>query len=69
VTSGRTSAACFLDSSISSYEDRSPEQNGGRCFYQPEYLIALVEGCGWKKAGSAVTEGPIIGDSFVFRPV
>jgi SAM-dependent methyltransferase len=60
---------CFLDSSISQYEDRSPEQNGGRCFYQPDYLIALVEGCGWKKVGSAVAEGPIIGDSFVFRPV
>lgn len=34
---------CFLDESITDYEDRSPERNGGRCFYNPGFLTELVE--------------------------
>jgi len=59
---------CFLDDSIPDFADCSPEQNGGRCFYNPEYLTELVESCGWQFVVQAPSEGPIIGDSFVFRP-
>jgi SAM-dependent methyltransferase len=59
---------CFLDASIADYEDRSPERNGGRCFYQPDFLTALVERCGWRVVSRAPGQGPLIGDSFVGRP-
>jgi SAM-dependent methyltransferase len=59
---------CFLDENIDSFEDRSPEQNGGFCFFNPAVLVPLVEDCGWRMASRAPGEGPIIGDSFVFRP-
>ena len=60
---------CFLDNSIATFEDRSPERNGGRCFYNPTFLTQLVESCGWRLVNQAPSEGPIIGDSFVFRGV
>lgn len=66
--SGSLFFTCFLDTRIADYEDRSPERNGGRCYYQPAFLTALVEHCGWKLVGRGDAEGPIIGDFFVFRP-
>ena len=60
---------CFLDQSIATFEDRSPERNGGRCFYNPRFLTELVELCGWRQVSSAPSEGPLIGDSFVYKPV
>jgi len=59
---------CFLDESIADFEDRSPRRNGGRCFYNPEFLTTLVEGCGWRLEARAPGDGPLIGDSFVGRP-
>jgi len=59
---------CFLDESIAGFEDRSPQRNGGRCFYHPDLLVPLVEGCGWRLVSRAPGEGPLIGDSFVGRP-
>jgi 2-polyprenyl-3-methyl-5-hydroxy-6-metoxy-1,4-benzoquinol methylase len=59
---------CFLDDTIETFADRSPERNLGRCFYNPAFLVALVEACGWRFVDRAPSEGPLIGDSFVFRP-
>lgn len=59
---------CFLDTSIAEFEDRSPQRNGGRCFYHPEFLTSLVQRCGWQVVARAPGAGPIIGDSFVGRP-
>jgi SAM-dependent methyltransferase len=58
---------CFLDETIPAFEDRSAEKNGERVFYNPAFLEELVESCGWRKVSRAPGEGPIIGDSFVFR--
>jgi SAM-dependent methyltransferase len=58
---------CFLDEKISTFEDRSPERNGGRCFYNPKFLTELVERCGWRQITSAPSEGPLIGDAFVYQ--
>jgi SAM-dependent methyltransferase len=58
---------CFLDEAISTFEDRSPERNGGRCFYSPGFLTQLVESCGWREVGRAPGAGPLIGDSFVYQ--
>jgi SAM-dependent methyltransferase len=60
---------CFLDQSIATFEDRSPERNGGRCFYNPSFLTELVELCGWRQVRSAPSEGPLIANSFVYKPV
>jgi SAM-dependent methyltransferase len=60
--------SCFLDPAIAEFEDRSPARNGGRCFYHPGYLRQLVESCGWQEVSSAGSAGPLIGDSFVYRP-
>jgi SAM-dependent methyltransferase len=59
---------CFLDEAIPSFEDRSPERNGGRCVYNPGFLRDLVERCGWRFVSGAPAEPPLIGDSFVYRP-
>ncbi len=59
---------CFLDDRIERFEDRSPERNGGFCVFNRQFLVSLVEDCGWRHVSSAPGEGPIIGDSFVFRP-
>jgi SAM-dependent methyltransferase len=59
---------CFIDDAIATFEDRSPERNGGFCFYNSAFLTKLVESCGWLCLDRAPREGPIIGDSFVFRP-
>jgi SAM-dependent methyltransferase len=56
---------CFLDEGIASFEDRSPERNGGRCVYNPDFLTRLIEGCGWRVVRSAPPEAPLIGHSFV----
>jgi len=66
--SGHLFFTCFLDDSIASFEDRSPELNGGRCFYNPTFLTDLVERCGWRQVTQAPAEPPLIGDSFVYRP-
>ena len=60
---------CFLDDSINTFEDRSQERNGGICFYNQDFLNELVESCGWRQVGSAPSEGPLIGQSFLYRPV
>jgi SAM-dependent methyltransferase len=58
---------CFLDDAIPSFEDRSAEQNGGRCFYNTSFLKDLVESRGWREVNRAPGVNPLIGDSFVFR--
>jgi SAM-dependent methyltransferase len=58
---------CFLDETISAFEDRSPQHDGGRCFYNPALLTEIVKSCGWRQVGSAPGEGPLIGDSFVYQ--
>ena len=57
---------CFLDDSISEYEDRSADQNRGRCFYNSGFLTELVQTTGWRLIAKAPPNGPLIGDSFVF---
>lgn len=59
---------CFLDDSLATFEDRSPERNGGKVFYSPDYLTQLVASCGWRLAGMAPSVGPLVGQSYVFRP-
>lgn len=65
---GRLFFTCFLDPQVSTFEDRSPERNGGRCVYGPDYLTSLVERCGWSVLSTAPAEAPLIGDSFLLRP-
>jgi SAM-dependent methyltransferase len=65
---GRLFFTCFLDPQVSTFEDRSQERNGGRCFYGPDYLTSLVERCGWKVLSTAPAEAPLIGDSFLLGP-
>jgi len=67
-TTGHLFFTCFLDENIESFEDRSPDRNGGKCFYNPAFLAALVEGCGWREVSRSSGDGPLIGDHFVFRP-
>ncbi len=59
--------SCFLDDSVGTFADLSPNRDGGRCFYDPDLLTRLVESCGWRHAGSAPSVGPLIGQSFVYR--
>lgn len=66
--SGHLFFTCFLDEAISAFEDRSPGRDGGRCYYNPAYLTELVESCGWRQVCSAPSLGPLVGDSFVYRP-
>lgn len=67
---GRLFFTCFLDESIASFEDRSPEGlKGERCYYNPAFLTELIEQNGWVVVGRAPREAPLIGDSFVCRPV
>lgn len=66
---GRLFFTCFLDDAIETFADRSPERNGGRCFYNRRFLTELVEASGWRVTGSAPAEGPLIADSFVCAPV
>lgn len=66
---GRLFFTCFLDPQVSTFEDRSPERNGGRCVYGPDYLKSLVERCGWSVVSKEPSEGPLIGDSFLLKPV
>jgi len=65
---GQLFFTCFLDESIFDFEDRSPERNGGRCFYNPQFLTDIVQRCGWRVVTRARGEGPLIGDSFVLQP-
>ena len=58
---------CFLDESIGSFEDRSPQLNGERCFYNPGYLADIVDSCGWRLVCRGLSEGPLIGDNFVYQ--
>lgn len=64
---GRLFFTCFLDPNLDTFEDRSPEQNAGRCFYNPTYLTSLVERCGWSVVNVEPAEPPLIGDSFLLR--
>ncbi|HEX7313896.1 MAG TPA: class I SAM-dependent methyltransferase [Pyrinomonadaceae bacterium] len=64
---GRLFFSCFLDDSIGTFEDRSPNRNGGRCFYDPDFLKSIVESCGWRLVSTAPSVGPLIGQSFVYR--
>ena len=57
---------CFLDETIDTFEDRSPHQDGGRCFYNAGFLNEIVTGCGWRQTSRYPGEGPIIGDSFLY---
>lgn len=60
---------CFLDDMVHTFEDRSPEQNGGRCHYNPAFLEELVIRSGWQPIARYAAEPPLIGDSFVCRPI
>lgn len=60
--------SCFLDDSISTFEDRSENRNGGICFYNTDFLTDLAESCGWRPINIAPSVGPLIGQSLVFRP-
>ena len=53
---GRLFFSCFLDDSISTFEDRSRPRKGGICFYNPDFLTKLVESCGWRQVGMAPSE-------------
>lgn len=64
---GRLFFTCFLDGQIASFEDRSPEKNGGRCVYNPSFLEEIVRGAGWTVVARYPAEAPLIGDSFVCR--
>jgi SAM-dependent methyltransferase len=66
---GRLFVTCFLDECIEAFEDRSPERNGGFCFYNPTYLESLIAESGWQTVASYPGEGPLIGFSYVCRPV
>lgn len=59
---------CFLDEAIETFEDRSPQGDAGRCFYNPVFLTELVESCGWRQVGRAPSVGPLIAHSFVYQP-
>lgn len=65
---GRLFFTCFLDPQLSTFEDRSPERNAGRCAYGPDYLTSPVERCGWRVPSLAPAEAPLSGDSFLLRP-
>lgn len=65
---GRLFFTCFLDPGLATFEDRSPERNGGRCAYGPAYLTEIVERCGWSVLAREPAEAPLIGDSFLLAP-
>lgn len=65
---GRLFFTCFLDDSVETFEDRSKQRNGGKVFYNPDFLMGLVESCGWRRVCMAPSVGPLIGQSFVYRP-
>jgi len=60
---------CFLDDTVATFEDRSPDRNGGYCVYNPAFLADLVAGCGWRFVTSAPPDGPLIAHAFVYRPI
>jgi SAM-dependent methyltransferase len=65
---GRLFFTCFLDDGIESFEDRSPERNGGRCFYNSAFLTQILVASGWQPTARYPSGGPLIGDSFVCQP-
>jgi SAM-dependent methyltransferase len=65
---GRLFFTCFLDDTIETFEDRSPERNGGRCCYNAAFLADIVHRAGWQTLARHPAEAPLIGDSFVCRP-
>ncbi|WP_217574819.1 methyltransferase domain-containing protein [Mesorhizobium sp. GbtcB19] len=65
---GRLLFTCFLDDGIAEFEDRSPERNGGMCFYNPDFLARLVEGCGWRIVDRPPADPPLIAHSFICAP-
>jgi SAM-dependent methyltransferase len=60
---------CFLDDAVDTFEDRSPEGNGGYCVYNPAFLGDLVAACGWRLGSTAPPDGPLIASSFVYQPL
>jgi SAM-dependent methyltransferase len=58
---------CFLDSTIESFEDRSPQKNSGRCVFHPDVLLEIVQASGWQVVARYDAELPLIADSFVCR--
>jgi SAM-dependent methyltransferase len=69
VPKGRLYFTCFLDETIESFEDRSPNQNAGKVFYNPDYLNKIVTLCGWRPVRVAPSVGPLAGESYVYAPV
>jgi SAM-dependent methyltransferase len=65
---GRLFFTCFLDDNIASFEDRSPEHNGGRCFYNAAFLTQILVKSGWQPTSRYPADAPLIGDSFVCQP-
>lgn len=65
---GRLFFTCFLDDALESFEDRSAERNGGRCFYSTTFLEHLAGETGWAPSARYGAEPPLIGDAFVWRP-
>ena len=66
---GRLFFSCFLDDTVPTFEDRSPDRNGGFCVYNPAYLAELVAGAGWELVASAPPEDPLIAHACVYRPI
>jgi SAM-dependent methyltransferase len=59
---------CFLDDAVETFEDRSPDRNGGCCVYHPAFLADIVASCRWQLVSSAPPDGPLIASAFVCRP-
>jgi len=65
---GRLFFTCFLDDTVRTFEDRSPERNGARCHYDAAFLEGIVDQAGWQPVARYPAEAPLIGDSYVCRP-
>ena len=61
--------ACLPGEPLAACAHRSEERNGGRCFYRSEFLAGLLGRAGWAVVERFSAEAPLIGDSFVCRPV
>ncbi len=65
---GQLFLTCFLDPALASFEDRSPDRNGGYCVYEPSFLEALLHRSGWQPFARYPGGHPLIADSFACRP-
>jgi SAM-dependent methyltransferase len=68
-STGHLFFTCFLDPDLPEFEDRSPERDGGRCFYSEEFLSRLLRATGWAPVARYPAGPPLIGDAFLCCPV